>query len=367
MTSKIRVGIIGSGGWARYGHIPALQALEGFDIVALAGRDLPKVQRYAKQFNIARAFSSAEELMTHPDVDLVVVLAPTPEHGRLAKAAIAAGKDIYTEWPLSTTTAESEEILALAQAAGVKHVIGLQRRFSPGNRYWRDLVQQGSVGMIRSVRMSVGVDAFGAVMPQAVKWVLDPANFTYLLPIYGGHFHDVLFHGVGFPEKLTAVMESQFPVTTIAETGEKVPSAGANQVMVMGKLAGGGLFTVQLEGGQVNRTGLQIDITGTKGALRITNPRSFQNPEDNAVSAMSDDTGAFKPLPTPAAYAPLPVAHLDASVQDVAYLYAAYARDKATGSADAPSFEDAVRQHRLIDEIRQASESFGFQDRLASR
>jgi len=42
MTSKIRVGIIGSGGWARYGHIPALQALEGFDIVALAGRDLPR-------------------------------------------------------------------------------------------------------------------------------------------------------------------------------------------------------------------------------------------------------------------------------------------------------------------------------------
>jgi len=358
MSKRIRVGIIGSGGWARYGHIPALQTLDGFEIFALAGRDLEKVQGYAKQFGIPHAFGSADELLTQPEIDLVVVLAPTPHHGRLAKAAIAAGKDVYTEWPLSTTTAESEEILALAKAKGVKHVIGLQRRFSPGNRYWRDLVQQGYVGEIRSVRMSVGVDAFGAVMPEAVKWVLDPANFTHLLPIYGGHFHDVLFHAVGFPETLTAMMDRQLPVTTIAETGEKVPSAGADQVMIMGKLAGGALFTVQLEGGQVNRTGLQIDITGSKGVLRITNPRGFQNPQDNAVSAMSDDTGTFKSLPTPVDYMPLPVAHLDASTQDVAYLYAAYAHDKATGSNQAPSFEDAVRQHRLIDEVQKASLAF---------
>jgi predicted dehydrogenase len=359
MSNGIRVGIIGSGGWARYGHIPALQALDDFEVVALAGRNLEKVRGHAQRFGIPHAFGSAEELIADPGIDLVVVLAPTPEHGRLAKAVIAAGKDVYTEWPLSTTTAESERILALAKARGVKHVIGLQRRFSPGNRYWHDLVRQRHVGQVRAVRMSLGVDAFGAVMPDAVRWVLDPANFTHLLPVYGGHFHDVLFHGVGFPEKLVAVMASQFPVTTIAETGEQVPSAGADQVMVTGRLSGGALFTVQLEGGQVNRTGLQIDITGTEGALRITNPRGFQNPDDNLVSALSDDTGVFEVLPTPESYASLPVSHLDASVRDVAYLYAAYARDKFTGSTDAPTFEDALRQHRLIDEIRRQSEAFG--------
>lgn len=54
-----------------------------------------------------------------------------------------------------------------------------------------------------------------------------------------------------------ALLESQMPVTTIAETGEQVHSAGANKVMTLGTLSGGGLFTVQLEGGQVHRTGLQ--------------------------------------------------------------------------------------------------------------
>ncbi|ATM78567.1 oxidoreductase [Serratia fonticola] len=358
MSSKIRVGIIGTGGWARYGHIPALQSLEDFEITALAGRNKEKVEKYAAQFGIGQAYGSPEELLANPDVDLVVVLAPTPEHGRLAKAVIEAGKDVYSEWPLSTTTAESEEILALAREKGGKHIVGLQRRFSPSSRFWHDLIKQNCVGKIRAVRMSVGVDAFGEVMPAFAKWALDAANFTEILSIYGGHFHDMLFHGVGFPQKLTAITENQFLVTTIAETGEKVPYTSPNEVMVIGTLTDGGLFSVQLEGGQKHRTGLQIDITGTEGVLRITNARGFENKDDNAIAIMRNGVETFEPLAVPAEYAFLPVSHLDASSQDVAYLYAAYARDKARGSSEATTFEDALRQHRLIDQITESSERF---------
>jgi predicted dehydrogenase len=261
-NSKIRVGIIGTGGWARYGHIPALQSLSDFEIVALAGRNKEKVEKYAAQFNISQAYGSPEALLANPDIDLIVVLAPTPEHGRLAKAVIEAGKDVYSEWPLSTTTTESEEILAMASDKGVKHIVGLQRRFSPSSRYWHDLIKQGYVGKIRAVRMSVGVDAFGEVMPEFAKWAVDVGNFTELLSIYGGHFHDMLFKGVGFPQQLSAVIKNQFPITTIAETGEKIPYTGPNEVMIIGSLANDALFSVQLEGGQTLRTGLQIDITG---------------------------------------------------------------------------------------------------------
>ncbi|WP_250486241.1 Gfo/Idh/MocA family protein [Caballeronia sp. GaOx3] len=358
MSREIRVGIIGTGGWARYGHIPVLQALDDFKVIALAGRNKKKVQSYANDFGIKHAFGSADELIAFADVDLVVILAPSPEHGRLTKAAITAGKDVYTEWPLSTTTAESKELLALAKEKGVSHVVGLQRRFSPSSRYWRDLVQSGYVGNIRGVRMSVGVDAFGEVMPAFAKWAVDAENFTHVLSIYGGHFNDMLFHGVGFPTKLTAITANQFPVTTIAETGEKLQYTPPNEVMVIGTLQGGGLFSIQLEGGQVHRTGLQIDITGTEGALRVTNPRGFQNTEDNEIAGMTNGAETFVPLPVPPEYASLRVTPLDASAQDVAYLYAAYAGDKKNGTANATSFEDAVRQHDLIDRIEHASSAF---------
>jgi predicted dehydrogenase len=282
-NEKIRVGIIGAGGWAKYGHIPALQYLEDFEIVAVASRRKETVEEYAAKFNLRHAFADEQSLITHPDVDLVVILAPAPEHARLSKAAIAAGKDVYSEWPLTTKTSDSEELLALAEAKGVRHIVGLQRRLGPSARYTRDLVKQGYVGQIRSARMTVSVDAFVPTISGKHAWAFPAANFSHVLSIYGGHFMDVLFRSVGFPKKLTAVVENHFPFFIVEETGEKVPTTNPNEVMVIGTLEDGGLFAVQIEGAQRHRTGLQIDITGTEGVLRITNPRAFENKEDNFV------------------------------------------------------------------------------------
>jgi predicted dehydrogenase len=357
--AQIRVGIIGLGGWAKYGHIPALQALpEAYALVAVSSRRQELADAYAAQFHIPHAFHDEQALVSHPEVDLVVILAPAPEHARLAKLAIAAGKDVYSEWPLTTSTAESEELLALAEAQGVRHIVGLQRRQGPSARYLHDLVQQGYVGLVRSARLTVSVDAFPATMPGRYDWAFHAANFSHVLSVYAAHFGDVLFHAVGFPKKLTAVTETQFPFFTVAETGEQIPNTNPNAVMAIGTLENGGLFALQIEGGQPHRTGLQLDITGTEGVLRLSNPLAFENKEDNAVEGMRGDDKSLSPLPVPTTYHSLAVSHLDASTQDVAYHYAAFARDRKNGTSEATTFHDALKQHRFIDQIVQTSDSF---------
>lgn len=92
---QIRVGIIGTSSWAQYGHIPALQSSEDFSVLALAGRSIDKVKKCAAQFGIPCAYDSPAALLEHWDIDLDIFLAPTPEHGRLTKLAINAGKDVY--------------------------------------------------------------------------------------------------------------------------------------------------------------------------------------------------------------------------------------------------------------------------------
>jgi predicted dehydrogenase len=356
-SEKIRVGIIGAGGWAQYGHIPVLKSLTEFEITALASRDLKTAQDLASSFQIRHAFDDEASLLTHPEVDLVAVLAPGPEHYRLTKAAIAAGKDVYCEWPLSTRTDLSEELMALANENHVRHVVGLQRRFGPSARYLQDLIRQGYVGQVRGVRMALGLDAFPPVMSEKHAWTFDPANFTNVLTIYAAHFQDLLFHAVGFPRKLTAVVETQFPMITVVETGAQVPNANPHEVMVIGTLEGGGLFSIQIEGAQKHRTGVMIEITGTEGVLRVTNPRGFQNVGDNRIDGMRDGHD-MAPLPVPAAYHSLPNPGLDVSVHDLAYLYAAYAHDRRHGTSTAPNFHDALRQHRLIDQILATSATF---------
>jgi predicted dehydrogenase len=115
---------------------------------------------------------------------------------------------------------------------------------------------------------------------------------------------------------------------------------------------------IQVEGAQKHRTGVHIDISGTEGVLRITNSLAFQNKADNAIEGMNGDAQSFSPLPVPDKYQPLAKSGLDVSVQDLAYLYAAYARDKVNGTSEAADFRDAVRQHHLIDKIYQTSADF---------
>jgi predicted dehydrogenase len=120
--------------------------------------------------------------------------------------------------------------------------------------------------------------------------------------------------------------------------------------MIAGILARGGLFSIQLEGGQAHpKTGVHIVITGTEGALRITNSRGFENTDDNTLEQMIGDATTFSPVPVPEEYIALAKNHLDASVQDVAYLYDAYAHDVRNGTSGVSTFTDAVNLHRLLD------------------
>jgi predicted dehydrogenase len=83
---KVRVGIIGAGGWANTGISRALQSLkDDFEIVAISSRKKETAEEYAAKFNIQHAFDDPQALIDSPDVDFVAVLVPAHEHARLAK------------------------------------------------------------------------------------------------------------------------------------------------------------------------------------------------------------------------------------------------------------------------------------------
>ena len=73
---------------------------------------------------------------------------------------------------------------------------------------------------------------------------------------------------------------------------------------------------------------------------------------------MKGDATTFSSLPIPDQYRTLAKSGLDVSTQDLACLYAAYASDKKNGTSDASNLKDALRQHRLIDEIYKRSGDF---------
>lgn len=102
--------------------------------------------------------------------------------------------------------------------------------------------------------------------------------------------------------------------------------------------------------------GVQIDITGDEGDLRITNASAFGSVGDDYVIVAARGLDMpMQVLQVPVEYDRLPHSELPSAVLELAELYVAYAEDLRTGSANAPTFTDAVRLHQLIDAAQQST------------
>jgi predicted dehydrogenase len=328
---RIRVGLVGAGNWAFHGHLRVLDLLPDYEVVAVYARRREAAGKAAQRYGIQHIAESIADLVALPDVDVVIVLTTAPQHEEAVRAAIAAGKHVYCEWPLTISTPRAEKIERLVRDAGIRHVVGLQRRLAPHNRYVRDLLAQGYVGRVRSVRMHVSMNYFQAVLPNALRWTVPAENFSTVVAIYAGHFLDMLFHSVGRPRSLSALMVNQFPKATIRETGEVFDKTTPDQLVLVGTLENGAVLSVHIEGGKRNGSGVQIDITGDEGDIRI------------------GDNIPLQTLDIPAEYNWLPASDLPSAVLELANLYVAFARDLAAGTQTAPTFDDAVWMHRLIE------------------
>jgi predicted dehydrogenase len=355
-SKTIRVGVIGVGNWAQHGHLRVLDLLPEYEVVAVQARRKEQAAAAALRYGIPHVVDSVDELIALAEVDLVLVLNTAPQHAETVRKVIAAGKDVYCEWPLTVNTETALELAALARAAGIRNVVGLQRRLAPHNRYLKDLIDAGFIGRLRSVRMHVSMNYFQATRAKSLEWTVPVENFSSVVAIYAGHFLDMLFHAVGRPAALSAVMVNQFTEITIAETGIVIPTTTPDQLVLAAQLGGTAVLSVHIEGGKRNGSGVQIDITGDKGDLKITNASAFGDVgDDYAIQGANGDNLPLTDMPVPVSYDWLPASNLPSAVLELANLYAAFAKDVATGSSTAPSFEDAVWLHRLFDAFAMSS------------
>ncbi|MGE9292604.1 MAG: Gfo/Idh/MocA family protein [Puniceicoccales bacterium] len=352
---SIRVGIVGVGNWASYAHIPALNLLPQYRITAVATRQQDTADAFAHAQGIPHAFGNYMDLVRHPEVDLVVVLTIAPQHEAIVRAAIAAGKDVFCEWPLTTTPRQSLELLELAKSAGVRHLIGLQRRLAPSFRYMRDLLDDGYAGKIRSVRLCVSEPDYYVRRSKAVAFTIPAENFTHVAVTFGGHFMDAVFTAFGQPRDISARLINQFKEVTLIETGEVIATDAPNELLMHGILGEDTALSIHVEGGKRNGYGMELTITGTDGDLKLSNQAAFHNESDNRVWGAQGAGHTLRELPVPAAYDWLPASDLPSSALEMANLYAAHAMDLTEGTNQAPTFKDAVRLHQLLDTIAEDS------------
>ena len=100
----------------------------------------------AKQYNIARFTADAMDVITDPMVDAVWICSPSQFHADQIKACAANGKHVFCEKPIATELTETVEAINACNEAGVKLMIGLQRRFDQNFKRVQTAVQKKEVG-----------------------------------------------------------------------------------------------------------------------------------------------------------------------------------------------------------------------------
>lgn len=127
MSSLVRIGVLGAGHLGRI-HIQQLLTLEAFEVVGFYDPSLERQQAIVDEFGV-HAFSDADELMGL--VDAVDIVTPTLSHHALASRALAQGKHVFIEKPLTNTVEEAHDLVRKAETAGRVVQVGHVERFNP--------------------------------------------------------------------------------------------------------------------------------------------------------------------------------------------------------------------------------------------
>jgi len=142
---EIKVGVIGCG---RIGivHLGAISKCPNVTPVIVSNPTVSKAEAAAKQFNVARFTADAMDVITDPEVDAVWICSPSQYHPEQIKACAANGKHVFCEKPIATDLAETVEAINACNEAGVKLMIGLQRRFDENFKRVKKAIQNKEVG-----------------------------------------------------------------------------------------------------------------------------------------------------------------------------------------------------------------------------
>ena len=258
--SRLSIGMLGYGFMGR-AHSNAYRSMAlnlwpgGIvpDLSVIAGRSPDAVAEAATRYGFAAYTTDWHDLVNDPAIQVFDNVGPDESHVEPTRAAIAAGKAVICEKPLSWSALEANELAAAAEAAGVRSLTCFNYRFVPAVRLTRDLVRSGELGEI-----------FTASFRYAQEWRTDSDSWlptkSGALNVIGCHAIDLGHFILGDIADVSGVITA--PVTD-ASRGEPVDT-----VTGLARFAAGAVGTIGatlIAPGRRNH--LTFEISGSKGTV----------------------------------------------------------------------------------------------------
>ncbi|MBM7565844.1 Gfo/Idh/MocA family protein [Paenibacillus sacheonensis] len=147
----LKIGIIGAGMMGGT-HASTYANIYGVELVGVADERVEAAQRLAAEHE-ARSYGSIEELIQVENPDIIDICLPTDLHKAHVLYAASCGKHVFCEKPIAMSVEDALEMTEACSAAGVTFMIGHALRFSPDYQMAKEIVEEGKLGTIGTVRM----------------------------------------------------------------------------------------------------------------------------------------------------------------------------------------------------------------------
>jgi predicted dehydrogenase len=187
-----RIGIVGTGWWATFMHIPQIQGSPDAEVVAICDLEAERVQITGDTFGIAGRYTDVAAMLAAERLDGVIIGTPHVAHTAPAIAALEAGCHVLVEKPMATTAADGRAIAATAVRVGKQVMVPTGLNFTGYSHKAANWVRDGKIGEVRHVVCQMGsplADLFsGMPMKETANHLFRPPASTWSDPKKAGGY-----------------------------------------------------------------------------------------------------------------------------------------------------------------------------------
>ena len=278
MENKIKVGIIGAG---RIGKVHAQSIayhIPEAEVVAVSDPFInAEIESFMKNIGVKKITKDYRDIINDPEIDAVLVCSPTATHSQYSIEAAEAGKHIFCEKPVDMDVERIKETIAAVEKAGVKFQVGFNRRFDHNFMKVKNLVKEGKIGDIHTVRITSRDPA-----PPPAEYV----------KASGGLFMDMTIHDFDMARFLSgSEVEEVFAYGAVLVNPEIGKAGDIDTAVITLKFANGALGIIENSREAVYGYDQRVEVFGNKGAVAVSN----DTPSSAVLSTKEGVTGE-KPL-----------------------------------------------------------------------
>ncbi|KAA3630939.1 MAG: gfo/Idh/MocA family oxidoreductase, partial [Bacteroidetes bacterium] len=191
ILEEIHWGIIGAGDVCEVKSGPALMQVANSSVRAVMRRNTEKARDFANRHGVAKWYDNAEDLLNDPEINAIYIATPPDTHAEYTLKAAALGKPVYVEKPMARTHQECISMVEACQKENVPLYVAFYRRALPNILKVKELIDRGSIGSVRSVRINLQM----TIKPEVVGDIIDLVNWRVDPEIAGGgYFYDLASH-----------------------------------------------------------------------------------------------------------------------------------------------------------------------------